>query len=125
MQETDEPPEDDLSIRAHLLALQRECGKSSPSDSVIKEKLEKTTSHRAEMVRSQPVDEVLKAYPCLRQEQWVSINLLLHQRCITLSNFCLTRSMPTNIMLFCTVCCLGMDQLMTKMRTFVFCKKPS
>ena len=75
MQETDEPPEDDLSIRAHLLALQRECGKSAPSDTVMKEKLEKTTSHRAEMVRSQPVDEVLKAYPCLRQEKWV---LVLH-----------------------------------------------
>ena len=76
MQETDEPPEDDLSIRAHLLALQRECGKSAPSDTVMKEKLEKTTSHRAEMVRSQPVD-VLKAYPCLRQEKWVSITLVV------------------------------------------------
>jgi hypothetical protein len=68
----DIPPEDDQSITAHLLALQRECKKSSPDSSIIAEKMTRTVTHRLAMIQDKSMSDVLEAYPCLRVEKEVS-----------------------------------------------------
>jgi len=65
MQEVDSPPEDDVSIAAHLKALQQECSKANPSSVVIAEKMARTISHRTEAIRTTRIGEVLAIYPCL------------------------------------------------------------
>lgn len=75
-----EPPEDDVSMAAHLVALQRECKKSSPSSIVIEEKMTRTLSHRSKMVQEKRVSEVLDTYPCLRIEKEVKFSLIKLQK---------------------------------------------
>jgi len=70
-QDVAEPPEDELSMVAHLAALQRECQKSAPSSTVIAEKMARTVAHRSQLIQDKRLPEVLEAYPCLRIEREV------------------------------------------------------
>jgi len=66
-----EPPEDELSMAAHLAALQRECKKSAPSSAIIAEKMARTLAHRSQLIQDKRLEEVLEVYPCLRTEREV------------------------------------------------------
>jgi hypothetical protein len=71
LQEIHDPTEDEISIASHLLALQKECAKTTPSSTIIAEKMARTLSHRRQMVREKTIGEVLEAYPALRVEKEV------------------------------------------------------
>jgi hypothetical protein len=71
------PGEDDVSTAAHLQALQRECAKSHPDNSVIAEKMERTYQHRKSLVaaKDKKISDVLEIYPCLQVEKQVTFVL--------------------------------------------------
>jgi len=72
-QDITEPPEDDASIAAHLLALQRECLKTHRNSTLIAEKMVRTISHRTQLAMTESISAVLEKYPCLKFEHEVSI----------------------------------------------------
>jgi len=74
-QEINDTPEDDISIAAHLLALQRECKKASPDSTIIAEKMTRTVSHRLKLIQEKSICDVLEAYPCLRVEKEVCVDI--------------------------------------------------
>jgi hypothetical protein len=67
-----ESPEDEISVEAHLQALQHECEKATPSSVIIAEKMARTLSHRLKMVSEKSLVDVLASYPSLRIEKEVS-----------------------------------------------------
>ena len=63
----EEDGEDDVSVKAHLEALQLECRRRDPNLDILAEKMAKTNKHRTEVIRQNPsVLPVLEEFPALK-----------------------------------------------------------
>ena len=70
----DSEVEDDVSIQAHISAMQKELKKSCPDDSLIEDRMKRTLlQRRADVAAIMRIDLLLEKYPALTQDNHVSI----------------------------------------------------